>query len=80
MYLDKWEKAVNERRGFSKAEKKRMMLSSETLLGLRMTGTWPFTMHACIVLCCCNENFLPSLCFSQLICSPGTIPVLFAGG
>lgn len=26
-----------------------MMLSSETLLGLRITGTWPFTMHACII-------------------------------
>lgn len=36
-YLDNWEKSVNERPEFSKEEKKRMLLSSETRLGLRMT-------------------------------------------
>lgn len=37
-YLDDWEKSVNARQGYSRAEKNRMMLSSETLLGLRMTS------------------------------------------
>ena len=37
-YLDDWEKAVKERKGFTDEEKKRMMLSQETLEGLRMTG------------------------------------------
>ena len=38
-YLDNWEKSVESRSGFTNGEKKRMMLSHETLLGLRMTGT-----------------------------------------
>ena len=37
-YLDKWEKDVQERTGFTPAEKKRMLISHETLLGLRMTS------------------------------------------
>ena len=37
-YLDKWEHSVNQREGFSDAQKKRMLLSAETLLGLRRTG------------------------------------------
>ena len=38
-YLDNWEESVESRSGFTNGEKKRMMLSHETLLGLRMTGT-----------------------------------------
>ena len=38
-YLDKWEKSVKERPGNSKSQKKRIMLSPETLLGLKITGT-----------------------------------------
>ena len=37
-YLDKWEKSVKDRSGFDADAKRRMQLSSETLLGLRMTG------------------------------------------
>lgn len=38
-YLDDWEKSVQARKGkLSKTEKNLMMLSRETLLGLRMTG------------------------------------------
>ena len=37
-YRDKWEKDVQERTGFSPTEKKRMLISHETLLGLRMTS------------------------------------------
>ena len=37
-YLDKWEESVNKREDFKPCEQKRMLLSQETLLGLRMTG------------------------------------------
>ena len=37
-YLDEWEESVSRREGFSSAEKSQMILSTETLLGLRMTG------------------------------------------
>ena len=59
MYLDEWEKCVKERPGFEKNEKKRMLLSDETLLGLRMTGDFisnQFTLSTILSLC------------SQLIC------------
>ena len=49
-YLDKWEKSVQERPGYTKTQKKRMMLSSETLLGLKITGT----LQSCI-----TQLFLP---------------------
>ena len=37
-YLDEWEKSVMDRPGFKDDEKKNLMLRSETLLGLQMTG------------------------------------------
>ena len=37
-YLDEWERSVNGRPGFDDADKKRMLLSQETLLGLRITS------------------------------------------
>ena len=37
-YLDEWERSVNGHPGFDDADKKRMLLSQETLLGLRITG------------------------------------------
>ena len=37
-YLDQREKNVETREGFTKTQKKQMLLSSETHLGLRMTG------------------------------------------
>ena len=37
-YLDNWERSVQEREGFSKAAKLKMLLSAETRLGLRITG------------------------------------------
>jgi hypothetical protein len=37
-YLDEWRKSVNERKGFTAAEKETMMLSRETREGLTMTG------------------------------------------
>jgi hypothetical protein len=37
-YLSSWEESVRDRDGFSRMQKKQMMLSTETLLGLRITG------------------------------------------
>lgn len=36
-FLDNWEKSVKERKGFTNKEKKMMLLSIETRLGLRIT-------------------------------------------
>ena len=46
-YWKKWEKSVDDRQDFSSAEKKRMLLSVETRLGLRMTG---MSLHYCRVV------------------------------
>lgn len=37
-YLDAWEDSVNKRERFEPSERKRMLLSAETILGLRITG------------------------------------------
>lgn len=37
-YLDEWETSVGNRKKFTKAERKKMLLSEETLEGLRVTG------------------------------------------
>ena len=37
-YLEAWERSVECREGFTAAQKQRMLLSSETRLGLKMTG------------------------------------------
>ena len=37
-YLDRWEKTVSTREGFSRTEKDKMLLSQETRKGLRITG------------------------------------------
>ncbi len=37
-YLDKWESSVDARKGFKRAQKNRMLISSATLKGLRITG------------------------------------------
>ena len=37
-YMDAWEASVDAREGFTDVEKKRMLLSQETLLGIRRTG------------------------------------------
>ena len=37
-YLNEWEASVKGREGFEDVQKKQMLLSEQTLLGLRMTG------------------------------------------
>ena len=43
-YLDQWGKSVEDRPGFTPAQKKRMLISHETLLGLRMTSKHTYIM------------------------------------
>ena len=45
VYLDEWEASVHARDGSSRQEKQMMMLSPETLLGIKITGrTLPLNM------------------------------------
>ena len=46
-YLGKWKKSVSERKDVSKTQKNKMMLSTETLLGLRITGNSASIMATC---------------------------------
>lgn len=39
-YLDAWERSVKARPNYKAVERKKMMLSTETLLGLRITGRY----------------------------------------
>ena len=49
MYLDKCEESVKKKRkGFKEGEKKRMMISEETLTGIRRTGTF---IHIRVLVC-----------------------------
>ena len=48
-YLKAWEDSVNSREGFTANEKKMMMISQETLNGIRITGRL-FTQGSIILL------------------------------
>ncbi len=39
-YLDEWERSVQALKGYKKGQKNRMLISKETMLGLRMTGMY----------------------------------------
>ena len=49
-YLKEWEESVMARQGFTLKEKKNMLLSQETLLGIKITGKANFYagMHDCV--------------------------------
>ena len=49
-YLASWELSVEERPGYSKTEKGRMLLSPATRLGIRMTCTCPLLLPAYYVI------------------------------
>ena len=38
-YLKEWEKSVEQRNGFTAAQKRMMILSNETIEGLKITGS-----------------------------------------
>ena len=44
-YLTEWEESVKGRKGYDDNQKKRMLLSDQTLLRLRMTGKLTNTNH-----------------------------------
>lgn len=48
VYLDEWEKSVNDRPGFSKEEKNLMLLSPATRLGIKMTGNYSTNFAICM--------------------------------
>ena len=49
-YLEQWEKAVTGREGFTECEKKTMLLSAETVTGLKLTG-----ITILLILCVCQQ-------------------------
>ena len=44
-YLNRWEKTVSQRWGFTPEEKRKMLLSVETMTGLRLTGMFITTVQ-----------------------------------
>lgn len=58
-YLDSWKESVSGRQGYEDSERKRMMLSSETLLGLRITSKClSQTQHRCIISIIIAHSFI----------------------
>ena len=56
MYLNEWEQSVENRPGFTRKQKQHMLLSSETMRGLRITGK---ILHIVTLFYVIN-NFLPA--------------------
>ena len=73
-YLEEWQQSVTARNGFSSAQKKRMMLSAETLLGLQITGRPP-TLHTPLDI----DLYIHYLLHSKVICWSGTLPLFSPG-
>ena len=48
-YLKKWEASVAETKGFNSGKKEKMLLSTETLEGLRTTGKIFIVLYNCQV-------------------------------
>ena len=70
-YLDAWQTSINRREGFSQRQRKRMILSTETLLGLQITG----------MLCYHNKNECRIMSFcSEIICGVSSVPVYHPRG
>lgn len=69
-YLHDWETAVMARPKFSAAQKYKMMLSQETLLGIRITGIeYPILLYETII-----PFFIAALSFIELVKYIFTIP------
>ena len=68
--INHWEQYVHSINGISKKVMQKMLLSPQTLLGLKITGNSDTVyIHSCY-------HFL-SLIISEIICGPGEIPVYF---
>ena len=48
-YLDEWEVYANSQIGISEKERAKLMLSRETIEGLRITGKSMHDTHVCII-------------------------------
>ena len=72
-YLSAWEKSVEERPGYSKMTKKMMLLSPETRLGLKITGTtYVYKLSRIFKNCSCSCSTVNS--FVELVEFLFTIP------
>ena len=49
-YLTAWEESVESRTGFTKKQKKKMLLSSETRLGIKMTGGYNLCFFKLLII------------------------------
>ena len=67
-YLDEWEESIHKREGFNKDEKNRMHLSTQTTLGLRMTGKYIYVSEN-------KKTYSTFLTLSTFLCAPGTLLV-----
>lgn len=71
-YISDWETYVKNIDGVSQKMRQKMLLSPQTLLGLKMTGE----MHAY-----CRHNIilflLFTIMFSEIICGSDKIPIYF---
>ena len=71
-YLDEWEEDVKSREGFEKDEQNLMLLSSETMTGLRMTGETRFWVTIMII-------YVPfSSFYSSFFCRTGSVSFFLA--
>ena len=52
-YLDEWQRSVEQREGFTTAQKQMMCLSKETLTGLKMTGRFKHVNY--MLMCHCSH-------------------------
>ena len=52
-YLEEWESAVQNREGVTPAQRKSMLLSVETLTGLKLTGMQTHIIHTCLHIIMC---------------------------
>ena len=71
-YLEEWEKSVAARKGFSKTEKNKMLLSDATRSGLKFTGTGVcmyVCMYVCICVCVCMRACVRAhVCAYYIVC------------
>lgn len=57
VYLEEWAKSVEGREGFTPKEKKKMQLSSETLLGIKLTGVVHVSLYIMISACIIYSHY-----------------------
>ena len=56
-YLEEWESAVQNREGVTPAQRKSMLISVETLTGLKLTGMQTHIIHTCLHIIMCIHTY-----------------------